>query len=35
MTELTLLSNDELLYLKYIILRDTYNYSNNYIMATK
>ena len=35
MTELTLLSDDELLYLKYIILRDTYNYSNNYIMATR
>lgn len=35
MTELSLLSNDELLYLKYIILRETSNYSNNYIMATR
>ena len=35
MTELSLLSNDELLYLKYIILREASNYSNNYIMATK
>ena len=35
MTELSLLSNDELLYLKYIILREASNYSNNYIMATR
>lgn len=35
MTELKLLSNDELLYLKYIILREASNYSNNYIMATR
>lgn len=35
MTELTLLSNEELLYLKYMILREASNYSNSYIMATK
>lgn len=29
------LTKDELLSLKYIILRDSYNFSNNYIMATK
>ena len=35
MTELSLLSNEELLYLKYNILREASNYSNNYIMATR
>ena len=35
MTELNLLSTEELLYLKYMMLKDSYNYSNNYIMATK
>ena len=35
MTELDILSTDDLLYLKYIILRDSYNYSNNVIMSTK
>ncbi len=35
MTEINLLSNEELLYLKYLILRESSNYSNNYIMATK
>ena len=35
MTELDILSTDDLLYLKYIILRDSYTYSNNCIMSTK
>ena len=32
MTELNLLSTEELLYLKYMMLKDSYNYSNNYIV---